>query len=328
VGLQQYKVLAPLALAEADWDGQAGEADGADEGLAGPVDLQRMARLRSRLPQPVREVLRAQGALPVLAGSDDALLLFQGQPGWAEPYLPPLCSHLVGVATAPLAACGSWLVGEGLHQRPLQRAEVLIIPAGAPAWLQLSEPQHLLWLALRPRQLYGSRRHAAAPLRACAGAADAVLHGLATTLLAAAHGGSPALPALIEHLGRALAAQLLAQHSKRAAPARDSLGRVRLERALAFLDTRMAQPVDLAEAARVAGCSVPHFAHLFKSAMGISPMRYLRQRRMQSARELIETTGLSMGEIGHRVGLPDAARFSQAFRAYWKTSPSALRRQA
>lgn len=316
--MQQYKVLEPPG-----WDDEAGEP------AAGPVDLQRLARLRSRLPQPVREVLRTQGTRPLLAGAEDALLLFQGQPGWQEPYLPPLDSHLVGVAMAPLSVCGTWLAGEGLHQRPLLRGEVLIVPAGAPAWLLLSEPEHLVWLALRPRQLYGQWRNAAeATLRACAGADDAVLHGLAVTLLAAAHSGSPALPSLAEHLGRALAAQLLAQHSQRGIPARASLGRARLERALAFLDTRLAQPVDLAEAARVAGCSVPHFAHLFKSAMGVSPMRYLRQRRMQSARELIETTGLSMGEIGHRVGLPDAARFSQAFRAYWKTSPSALRRQA
>ena len=80
----------------------------------------------------------------------------------------------------------------------------------------------------------------------------------------------------------------------------------------------MAEPVALADAAQVAGCSVHHFAHLFKASVGLSPMRYLLKLRMQRALELVQTTQLSMGEIGWRVGMPNAARFSQAFRAYWE----------
>ena len=292
-----------------------------------PVDLSRMALLRSRLPQPLRQVLQERGAVPLLPPLDDGLQLFQGHPGWADPYLPPLDGHLVGVAVAPSARCVSWLPGEGLRQRGLQIAELLIVPAGASAYLQVPESEALLWLALRPRQLYGTRRDAAPTLRACHGQPDPVVHALALALRAAASADSPALPSLVEHLGRALAAQLLAEHKPGPGPSGNRLGRQRLERALAFLDTRLAEPVALAEAARVAGCSVHHFAHLFKTSMGVSPMRYLRQRRMQSARELIETTGLSIGEIGYRVGLPDASRFSQAFRAYWKVAPSAFRRQ-
>jgi transcriptional regulator GlxA family with amidase domain len=81
------------------------------------------------------------------------------------------------------------------------------------------------------------------------------------------------------------------------------------------------------DAAQAAGCSVHHFAHLFKSRLGLSPMRHLLKLRMQRALELVQTTPLGMGEIGCQVGLPDPARFSQAFRAYWNTAPSALRRR-
>lgn len=231
------------------------------------------------------------------------------------------------MALSAAPGCSSWLQGLGQQSRGLLPGELVLVPAGAPAYLHLPEPESLLWLVLRPREMYpGGARTPPAPLRAAHGVADPVVHGLATALLAAARLGSPGLPVLAGHVGRALVAQLQARHGEAPAAPRDRLSQARLERALAFLDSRLGQPVDLAAAAQVAGCSVPHFAHLFKSAMGVSPMRYLRERRMQSARELIETTGLSIGEIGHRVGLPGAARFSQAFRAYWKTSPSALRR--
>jgi transcriptional regulator GlxA family with amidase domain len=77
----------------------------------------------------------------------------------------------------------------------------------------------------------------------------------------------------------------------------------------------------------VAGCSVSHFAHLFKASMGVAPMRYLREQRMLRARELVETTRLSMCEIALRVGIPEPTQFSQAFRAHWRTPPSQLRRR-
>lgn len=310
--------------AQREDDDMAFELDDSTEGVA---DLKRLARLRSRLPQSAAAVLKAQGAEPLLTGIDDGPQWFLGRHGWSDPYLPPLDSHLVGVALAAAPGCSSWLQGAGQQLRGLLPGQLLLVPAGAPAYLRLPEPESLMWLVLRPREMYqGGARTPPTPLRAAHGVADPVVHGLAAALLAAARLGSPGLPALAGHVGRALVAQLLGHHGEPHAPPRERLSQARLERALAFLDSRLAQPVDLAEAAQVAGCSVPHFAHLFKSAMGVSPMRYLRERRMQSARELIETTRLSISEIGHRVGLPGAARFSQAFRAYWKTSPSALRR--
>ncbi|PTT77782.1 AraC family transcriptional regulator, partial [Pelomonas sp. HMWF004] len=117
-----------------------------------------------------------------------------------------------------------------------------------------------------------------------------------------------------------------AHHGQGGDPMRHGLGQIRLRRVLDHLHARLDQPIDLTEAAHVAGCSVSHFAHLFKTAMGVSPMRYLREQRMLCARELVETTGLSMCEIGLRVGMPEPAQFSQAFRAHWKTAPSSLRR--
>ena len=292
---------------------------------AGPFDGQDaacLAALRSQPPRPLATVL---GLAPTLSLGDGDLQLFDCRDHWPSPHTPPLQAHLVLVVLQATGAAQSWLPGEAPQARELMPGDMLLLPAGEAAWLRLPASHHVLLLGLRPRLLYGPAR-SVFRLRACAGRADAVIEGIARALWAAATPGGAAQD-LALHLARALASHLRAHHAQDAAPARAGLGQLRLRRVLDHLHARLDQPMDLAEAARVAGCSVSHFAHLFKASMGVAPMRYLREQRMLRARELVETTRLSMCEIALRVGIPEPAQFSQAFRAHWRTPPSQLRRR-
>ena len=169
-------------------------------------------------------------------------------------------------------------------------------------------PHHLLLLSLRPRLLYDDK--AAVRLRACTGRGDAVIEGIARTLWAAAPQGCAGQD-LSLHLARALATHLRSHHAQDPrSPCVPAWASCACAACWTHLHARLDQPMDLTEAARVAGCSVSHFAHLFKAAMGVSPMRYLREQRMLHARELVETTHLSMCEIALRVGIPEPAQFS------------------
>jgi AraC-like DNA-binding protein len=303
-------------------------------GAAAGVDLQRLAWLRLQPPLAVDVLLRDIQPGHLLTSRCGDLSLFECHSQWQQAHVPPLGSHLLVLALAPVAAVTAGLPAPGPNERLLNNGDVLIIPAGTPSYVHLPTPHHLLLLALRPRLFFGdgaaATRPAEPPAALCAsgGVADPVIQGITTTLRAAATScaaGSAAV--LASHLARALAAHLLARHATRVRPARSGLGSARLQRVLAFMEAQLAEPVVLAEAARVAGCSVHHFAHLFKAQVGLSPMRYLLKLRMQRALELVQTTQLGMGEIGWRVGMPNAARFSQAFRAYWNSPPSALRRR-
>ncbi|MFG6486549.1 helix-turn-helix domain-containing protein [Roseateles sp. BYS78W] len=285
-------------------------------------DATRLAALRRRPPLPVADWL---GLPPALSLRDGELQLFDGHNRWPDAHVPPLLDHLLLVVLAAAGSACSWLPGEPPQARPLPPGLVLLLPAGEAAYLRLPAEHHLLLLSLRPRLLYAAGR-TPFRLRACAGRADAVIEGIARTLWAAVPHGTTGQD-LGLHLGRALATHLRAHHAQAAVPERAGLSELRLRRVLDHLHARLDQPMDLTEAADVAGCSVSHFAHLFKAAMGVSPMRYLREQRMLHARELVETTRLSMCEIGLRVGIPEPAQFSQAFRAHWRTPPSQLRRQ-
>jgi AraC-like DNA-binding protein len=284
-------------------------------------DANRLAALRRQTPQALAELL---GMPPALSLREGDLQLFDCHDGWPDGHVPPLQDHLLIVALAAAGPAHSWLPGEPLQTQTLPPGQVLLLPAGEAAWLHLPAPHHLLLLSLRPRLLYDDK--SAVRLRACAGRADAVIEGIARALWAAAPQGCAGQD-LSLHLARALATHLRSHHAQDPLPVRAGLGQLRMRRVLDHLHARLDQPMDLSEAARVAGCSVSHFAHLFKAAMGVSPMRYLREQRMLHARELVETTHLSMCEIALRVGIPEPAQFSQAFRAHWRTPPSLLRRQ-
>lgn len=294
------------------------------------VDLRRLATLRQQAPRGIDALLASPAGAALLSSRNGDLALWAAHDQWQAPYVPPMQGHLLALTLAPAGGCCSWLPGEGLQRRHLGGGEVLILPAGEAGFVQWPARHQLLLLSLRPRLLYGSQpaRHPApgAPLAARSGVVDPVIHGMATTLQAAGQRDPAAAGRMADHLARALAAHLVAHYRSDPAPPHGGLTQVRLHRVLAFLESRLAEPVCLAEAAEVAGCSVHHFAHLFKAAMGVAPMRYVRDVRMQRARELVETTRLSMREIGLHVGLPEPSRFSQAFRSHWKASPSSLRR--
>ena len=301
-----------------------------DPGDEPAVDLQRLARLRQQAPRGLEGLLEPPAGAALLTSRTGDLALWASHDQWRAPYVPPLHGHLLAITLAPAPGCCSWLPGEGLQRRHLEGGEVLILPAGEAGFMQWPARHKLLLLLLRPRLLYGAlalrSQATGAPVAARSGLVDPVIHGMATTLQAAGLRDASAAGRVADHLGRALAAHLVAHYAAVPMPQRGSLTQARLHRVLAFLESRLAEPVCLAEAAEVAGCSVHHFAHLFKAAMGVAPMRYVRDVRMQRARELVETTRLSMREIGLHVGLAEPSRFSQAFRTHWKASPSSLRR--
>lgn len=84
-----------------------------------------------------------------------------------------------------------------------------------------------------------------------------------------------------------------------------------------------AQPVD--SMAAQAGMSRRTFLRRFKAATGLPPGEWLLAERLLRARELLETTVISIDEIAAAVGLGSAAALRRHFRARLGTSPAAYR---
>jgi transcriptional regulator GlxA family with amidase domain len=67
-------------------------------------------------------------------------------------------------------------------------------------------------------------------------------------------------------------------------------------------------------------------AHLFKAETGMSPQRYLTLVRLQRARNQLETSFLSVQEIGAAVGIPNPSQFTKCFKAAYGMTPVEYRK--
>ena len=85
--------------------------------------------------------------------------------------------------------------------------------------------------------------------------------------------------------------------------------------------------VSLAEFAQSVNLSVWRLCHIFKSDVGMPPIRYLRQLRMERAKGLLESSFLSVKEIAYQVGLNDESHFVRDFKSTYGYSPAIYRSQ-
>ncbi|MEQ9463236.1 MAG: AraC family transcriptional regulator [Haliea sp.] len=101
-----------------------------------------------------------------------------------------------------------------------------------------------------------------------------------------------------------------------------------VERAQNSMEQRLHEPLTLAGLAGVAGTSPAHLIQLFKRDTGSTPKQYLRRLRIAAAERLLVSTGLSVGEIGYRVGFANPQHFSRVFSQHCGVSPGEWRRRA
>ncbi|MGG6342202.1 helix-turn-helix transcriptional regulator [Stenotrophomonas indicatrix] len=94
-----------------------------------------------------------------------------------------------------------------------------------------------------------------------------------------------------------------------------------LQRALRYIDEHLSQPLRVTELAEAACVSRFHLVRLFRSGTGASPLRYVRRRRIERARQLLATHGQSMTCLAQHLGFFDQSHFVRSFRAETGCSP-------
>ena len=83
--------------------------------------------------------------------------------------------------------------------------------------------------------------------------------------------------------------------------------------------------LSLTEFAQSVNLSVWRLCHIFKSDVGMPPIRYLRLLRMERAKDLLESSFLSVKEIAFQVGLNDESHFVRDFKSTYGYSPALYR---
>jgi transcriptional regulator GlxA family with amidase domain len=82
----------------------------------------------------------------------------------------------------------------------------------------------------------------------------------------------------------------------------------------------------IAELVRESGLPKRSFDRRFRAMTGYSPLSYVQTLRVEEAKQLLETTGMAIEQIGREVGYEDAASFRRLFRKTTGITPGEYRR--
>ncbi|MBB3662837.1 transcriptional regulator GlxA family with amidase domain [Prauserella sediminis] len=116
-----------------------------------------------------------------------------------------------------------------------------------------------------------------------------------------------------------------AQYIERPMPPRSAGDAI--SRAMEWAEQRLAEPLPVERLAATAHMSTRTFVRAFRSATGATPAAWVRARRLDEARRLLETSDLPVDRIAVDCGFGSAVTMRQNFSARFKISPSQYRRR-
>jgi AraC-like DNA-binding protein len=96
--------------------------------------------------------------------------------------------------------------------------------------------------------------------------------------------------------------------------------------AQAWASARLAEVLTLDAWAKSVGWHPVHFERVFKQETGLTPMRWIEERRMEAARQYLSGTAKTVAEIAEAVGYPDPFYFSRVFRKHYGHPPLRYRK--
>lgn len=94
-----------------------------------------------------------------------------------------------------------------------------------------------------------------------------------------------------------------------------------------FIEAHYREAINLGDVARAAGYSPAYLTNLVQEQTGRTIKRWIIERRMAQARQLLKTTPDPIRHVAERSGYPDAGYFTRQFRQCHGVSPQAWRQQ-
>ena len=95
-----------------------------------------------------------------------------------------------------------------------------------------------------------------------------------------------------------------------------------------YLDANYSETITLDSLAALTHMNKYYLAHTFTKYVGLSPINYLLQKRIQEGKSLLESTSYSIAQISDLLGFSSQSYFSQAFRKATGMTPMQYRKQA
>ncbi len=136
-----------------------------------------------------------------------------------------------------------------------------------------------------------------------------------------------------ESLATALAIHLIREHSslgknaarKASREYNGGLSRRALKEAVDYIGDNLGNDLRLAEISGAAHMSPYHFSRLFKKSTGLTPHKYVIERRVRRARELLRGSALPIAEISLLCGFASQSHLNRHFKSLLGVTPGVFR---
>ena len=99
----------------------------------------------------------------------------------------------------------------------------------------------------------------------------------------------------------------------------------RMSAVMRYMEQHLPEKIGMDDLAGIANLSRSAFHRAFKEVTGDSPLQYLKQMRLNTARNLIAYEGQSANRAARDVGYESANQFSREFKRYFGVPPSRAR---
>jgi AraC-like DNA-binding protein len=94
-----------------------------------------------------------------------------------------------------------------------------------------------------------------------------------------------------------------------------------LQKSIEIMEANLFKNLSLDVMAKTVGMSKSSLLRLFKDSLGLSPIQYLRNRRLDEAKRILATQNYSVSEVACLFGYQDSSSFTRAYRVRFKSPP-------
>lgn len=254
--------------------------------------------------------------------------------------LPPNSGCAVGASQLTIAVHEDdpmemeWRPPSALHteRRTILRDMAYITPADQPIYRRWSGTPRLLVIALGQTFLEPILEEAFAPagadLQPIVGIHDPDITAIARRCRRELEEGGAGGRLFTEGMATVLTLHVYRTYGEGKGTlqmAKGGLGPLRLNRVIAYIDAHLEADMGLRDLAAVAEVSPGHFGEQFKLSTGQTPFRFILERRIGRAKELLMDRDMPIAEVALNVGFANQSHFTVNFRKLTGTTPARFR---